>query len=280
MRIALHIVTLLVISSYATGVLAEDHATQVLLATVKIQHDASTATGFLIVPKSGVNAAARESLLVTANHVFDPIPGEVAPIILRLPQPDGTYQRRDLPVAIRANGKPLWTRHPQHDVAVVKVTLPPDDEAQPLPFDSLADEATLKQQRVRIGRRFLAFGYPARVEANPAGFPLARHASLASYPVTPIPPHPLLMLDMSAHGGDSGGPVMLETADSHREEAGTPILVGLVVGKVQQDERIQTLYEERTVHHPLDLSIAVQAHFIRETIGLWEKSVAPATNGN
>jgi hypothetical protein len=33
------------------------------------------------------------------------------------------------------------------------------------------------------------------------------------------------------------------------------------------------LYEERILHHPLDLSIAIQSHFIRETIDQWEQKV-------
>lgn len=255
---------------------AEDHATQILLATVKLQHSASAGTGFLIIPKTGVDRAQGECLLVTAAHVFDPSPDDAITVALRVPQTDGTYQRRDQSIPIRKDKKPLWIRHPQQDVAVLKIALPNGVEATPLPIDVLAEGPELRQRRVRIGARLMAFGYPARVEANPAGFPLARHASLATYPVVPPTAFPIIMIDMSAHGGDSGGPVMLETIDSRNEDAGLPVIMAMVIGKVQQDEKVVGLYEERLVHHPLDLSIAVQAQFLRETISLWEQSVAKA----
>ena len=253
---------------------AEDHATQILQATIKLQHSASAGTGFLIIPRSGVDRSQGECLLVTAAHVFDPCPDDSITIALRMPQADGSYVRNDKSVPIRKDKKPLWIRHPQQDVAVLKITLPTGVEANPLPVDVLAEGPELKQRRVRIGARLMAFGYPARVEANPAGFPLARHASLATYPVVPPTAFPIIMIDMSAHGGDSGGPVMLETIDSRNEDAGLPVIMAMVIGKVQQDERVVGIYEERIMHHPLDLSIAVQAQFLRETIGLWEQSVA------
>ena len=256
---------------------AEDHATQMLLATVKLQHSTSAGTGFLIIPKSGVDQTKRECLLVTAAHVLEPCPEDAITVALRVPQPDGSYQRRDVSVPIRRDNrekKPLWVRHPQYDVAVLRLQLPEGVEATPLPVDVLAEGPELKQRRVRIGARLLVFGYPARVEGSPAGFPLARHASLASYPVFPPTAFPVITLDMSAHGGDSGGPVMLETVDSRNEDAGPPVILAMVVGKIQQDERVVGLYEERILHHPLDLSIAVQAQFIKATVSLWEQAAA------
>jgi hypothetical protein len=256
---------------------AEDHATQILLATVKLQHSASAGTGFLIVPKTGVDRTKGECLLVSAAHVFEPCPEDSITVALRVPQPDGNYQRRDVSVPIRRDNRekrPLWVRHPQYDVAVLRMQLPEGVEATPLPVEVLAEGPELKQRRVRIGARLLVFGYPARVEGNPAGFPLARHASLASYPVVPPTAFPVITLDMSAHGGDSGGPVMLETVESRNEDAGPPVILAMVVGKIQQDEKVVGLYEERIMHHPLDLSIAVQAQFIKATVSLWEQVAA------
>ena len=83
----------------------------------------------------------------------------------------------------------------------------------------------------------------------------------------------MMMIDMAAHGGDSGGPVLLETPTSFDADAGLPIVVAMVTGKMQQDEKMTMLYEERTLHHPLDLSIAIQSHFVRETIDQWEQKV-------
>lgn len=251
----------------------EDHPTQVLQATAKIWHSASAATAFFVVPKTGVDPAARECLLVTAAHFIEPSPEPQIGLLLRVAQPDGSYQRRDHSIAIKRDNRPLWHRHPTQDIAVLKVTLPPGVELHPLPVDCLATTEMIRERRVRIGARLLTLGYPARVEANPAGFPLARHGTLASYPVSPPGAFPVMMIDMSAHGGDSGGPVVLETSSSFDPDAGLPIVVAMVTGKMQQDEKMTMLYEERTIHHPLDLSLAIQSHFLLETIDQWEQKV-------
>ena len=251
----------------------EDHPTQVLQATAKIWHSASAATAFFVIPRSGVDPAARECLLVTAAHFLEPSPEPQIGLLLRVEQPDGSYQRRDHSLLIKRDDRPLWHRHPTQDIAVLKVTLPPGVELTPLPVEVLATTEMVKERRVRLGARLLALGFPARVEANPAGFPIARHGTLATYPVTPPAAFPVMMIDMAAHGGDSGGPVLLETPKSFDADAGLPVVVAMVTGKMQQDEKMTMLYEERTLHHPLDLSIAIQSHFIRETIDQWEQKV-------
>ena len=67
---------------------------------------------------------------------------------------------------------------------------------------------------------------------------------------------------------------MLETVESRNEDAGPPVILAMVVGKIQQDEKVVGLYEERIMHHPLDLSIAVQAPIIKATVALWEQVAA------
>lgn len=250
---------------------SEDHPTQVLQATAKIWHSASTATAFFLIPKTGVDPAARECLLVTAAHFLEPSPEPQIGLLLRSPQPDGSYQRRELSIPIQRDNRPLWHRHPTQDIAVLRVTLPAGVELTPLPISVLATTETLRERRVRVGARLLSFGYPARVEANSAGFPIARHGTLATFPLSPPTAFPVCMIDMAAHGGDSGGPVLLETPTSLEADPGPPVLIAMVTGKMQQDEKMTMLYEERTLHHPLDLSLAIQAHFVRETIEQWEQ---------
>ena len=89
--------------------------------------DASTrkvGTGFLIsAPKPD---GTPRVVLVTAAHVFNVMPGSEARIGWRTPEADGAWKFTPGPLAIRdASGAPLWTQHPERDVAVMEITAPP-----------------------------------------------------------------------------------------------------------------------------------------------------------
>ena len=108
------------------------------------------------------------------------------------------------------------------------------------------------------------FGYPARLESNGAGFPIARNISIASFPLVPVERHRTFMADCSTFAGDSGGPVFV--ARTKGEEAGKPLVLGMVVAQYRNDEKVTMLHEERLMRHRLSLGKVVQAEFIRQTI--------------
>ncbi|MFO0871511.1 MAG: trypsin-like peptidase domain-containing protein [Pirellulales bacterium] len=287
-----------------------DPATRMVHATLKLFHPRSTATGFLVEWPASRKAGRGECALVTAHHVLDQTAGETLILVLRKREADGKYSRLDHTIPVRKQEKPLWARHPKHDVAVLPVTLPEGTAVTPLPYSVLVTEATLRRLTLPVGSRVLALSYPVRFEANGAGFPVARQAGLASFPLLPIEAHPHLLLDMNAFVGDSGGPVFAlwrdaapavapadkvsaidnRVAAANSEAAANlaaaegdappatdlPIVLGLVTGQVRNDEKVQTLFEERSVHHPLGLAVVVQAHWIRETIELANAAPAPA----
>ncbi len=108
--------------------------------------------------------------------------------------------------------------------------------------------------------------YPERFEANDAGFPVARNATIASYPLLPVARFDSFLTDFTAFGGDSGGPVFL-AADG--DEA--PPIIGISVSQFRHDEKLKMLNEERTVHHPLGIGKAMHAQFILDTIDRLKK---------
>lgn len=273
-----------------------DAPTRVVHATVKLFHPRSTATGFLVALPDSAEKQPGQCVVVTAKHVFEQATGETMILVLRKKEPDGAYSRRDHTITIRDKDKPLWAPHATADVAALKVTLPDNTSLVPLPYDSLADEAALRRAKLSVGGRLLTACYPARFEANSAGFPVTRNGGIASFPLWPVAKHPVFLLDVTAFAGDSGGPVYwvpttttmtLDASTSvNSSQAATsdpavaeknpvnsnrdhlPLVVGVVSGQVRNDEKIQTLYEERVAHYPLGISVVVHSQHAREAIEL------------
>jgi hypothetical protein len=220
----------------------------------------------------------RECVFVTAQHVLEQCLGANALLILRKRQANATYNRVEMPLKIREGQMPRWVRHPQHDIAALRVILPPDVATQPLPHATLADERALRKAGLHVGSRVITFGYPMRLEANNAGFPIVRQGGVASFPFVPVAQHPTMFLDMNAFAGDSGGPVIATPADralpvpANGNELEEPLVLGLITGQVRHDERVTGMMEERVTHYPLGVALLIQSQFIRETIALLANS--------
>lgn len=257
-----------------------DPATRVTLATVKLANERSMAAGFFVeLPAEMADKQKpRECVFVTAQHVLEQCLGANALLILRKRQPNATYNRVEMPLKIREGQTPRWVRHPQHDIAAMRVILPPDVATQPLPHATLADERALRKAGLHVGSRVITFGYPMRLEANNAGFPIVRQGGVASFPFVPVAQHPTMFLDMNAFAGDSGGPVIAAPADrasptpSNGDAPEEPLVLGLITGQVRHDERVNGMMEERVTHYPLGVALLIQSQFIRETIALLANS--------
>lgn len=242
----------------AIAIAAQDAPLVVMEATFKLYNKDSTATAFLLRPSDN-----EPMVLVTAAHVFKRMSGDEAILVLRQPKDDGSWERKDHRFAVRAQGKDLWTTHAKYDVAVMRLTLPENALVKPLPLSCLADEAALQKAKVQYGSVLRILGYPTRFEANSAGFPILRHGSIASHPLVPVGPHPTFLADFTTFSGDSGGPV-LHVGDA----TAAPLVLGIVLSQHRNDEKIVSMYEERTIHTPLMLSDILHATYIRETIAL------------
>lgn len=243
---------------------------ELLGATCKFSNPASTATGFLVSEAATRVEPAKSAILVTAAHVFEQATGETATLVARKAGPDESYVRLELPLALRAQGQPLWVKHPTADVAVLRVTLPDECVCRPVPLAWILGEGRPGENRFQAGASVRMLTYPAQLAANEAGFPILRSGVVASFPLRPLKHAPTFLVDSSAFGGDSGGPVFVPgggaAAGSPAGEQKDPLIVGLVSGQHRQTESVRTVYEERVIHHSLGLAIVVQGAHIRETI--------------
>lgn len=254
---------LMAFSSWGLSPLRADEPLEDLLsATFRIADKERSGTCFLV-QASGVDEKPPRIVLVTAAHVLEQADGE-GEWIARTEAPEGQVGRQVVKLKLREGDKPLWKRHPELDIAALKIDLPQRAAARPLLLEQIADEQRVKDRHVRVGQEAWIPCYPAKLEANDAGWPVLRRGSIASHPLVPAKSAKTMLLDYTAFGGDSGAPV----AVIHE---GRPLVVGLVLGMHRQSDRVVLPFEERTTHTPLGLSIVVQASFVRETISLLEE---------
>ena len=240
---------------------AENPVEKLLQATFRIADREHSGTCFLIAAKEVDPEKPRRVILATAAHVMEQMAGNDCELFLRTENEDQTFSRWSLTITIRNQGKPLWTRHPSIDIATIFVDLPENISASPIPIEQLADEIRVNDKTVRVGRETWIPCYPAKLEANEAGWPVLRKGSIASHPLTPVKTTKTILIDYRAFGGDSGAPVVMIFNDQI-------LVVGVVLGMHRQTDRSSLPFEEKTVHTPLGLSIVGQAAFLRETIDL------------
>ena len=240
--------------------LADDLSTEMMRATVKISHESSTATGFVL-----WRSDEKRPVLVTAAHVLETIPSDEAELIFREISRGGDYSRLPLKIAIRKEGQPLWIKHPSEDVAVLAVSPPPNADLPQVPTSLLANDDQLRQQEVHPGTNLAYLGYPHREESHPAGFPLLRDGPIASFPLLPTAKTRTFMLSANTFEGDSGGPVYLAKDDAAPLSG---LLVGLVSAQRFLDEEATLLYGTTKLRHRLGFAIVIHASVIQETIDL------------
>jgi hypothetical protein len=242
-----------------------DPLSGLLAATFKITNKEYSGTCFLLEPPPASHWSNGVVIVVTAAHALEQAPaGTECRIVMRerRADADGSFVRREVPLPIRSEGKPLWVKHPDEDVAAIKLTLPLGVACQPLRLDQLARVKDFTNGRIRLGRDTWAFCFPAQFEANEAGLPVLRHGSIASLPLPPSSSRTFLV-DCNTFGGDSGAPVLIVERGAV-QPAG--LIIGLVVGMQRETDTVSMPFEERTVHHPLGLAILAHSETIRQTV--------------
>jgi hypothetical protein len=232
-----------------------------LRGTFRLTKSLSSGTGFVVSLGDQDVAKGKKHVLVTAAHVFDDLKGADCTLVLRAPGKDNAIVRKEVSVPIRDGKKPLWVKHPDVDVAALALAVPEGVDVKPFRLEQIADEKWATGRKVRVGQDVCIPCFPAQVEANGAGWPILRKGSIATHPLTPLSSAKTMFIDYSHFGGDSGAPVV-------QYDGKEPIVVGLVIAMQRQTDKSSTPFEERTVHTPLGLAIAVQSPFIRETIEL------------
>lgn len=217
-------------------------------------------TGFLI--SAPTPDGTPRLVMITADHVFSTkMLGDQVQIGWRIQDPSGHWRYTPQTLRIRAEGKSLWTTHPQHDIAAIAVQAPPEIARAAIPLAWVADADTFDRQKVRPGDVMMTTGFPAGLSATPEGFPILRSGALGSWPVSPVASYPTFIIDAAIFPGNSGGPVFVA-------KAGAQFIAGVLAQDVAPEGR------------SLNLGIVVHAQFIRETIALMDgapvSSPAPA----
>jgi hypothetical protein len=239
----------------ALRVVAADFATEMMEATFKFGQD-NSGTCFLLRRDAPDTAV----YLVTVAHALNDNSAETAVIALRKLLPDGSYERHDYNVPLRRDGKPLWVRHPQQDVAVLRIHNPLPVPVAALSASSLADADQLKTSAVRLCSPLFVLGYPKGLEASDAGLPVARQGIVASSILPLSAKHPTFMANFQAFPGDSGAPVFMEGADHH------PLLLGLVVEQHYYTDTLKGAFQEHIIRNALGVANILQAQCVRETL--------------
>lgn len=260
-------VLITVVSSVLATAAWAEPAVEALRATVRLTDGQNGGTGFIVASdkKEGTN----QLLLVTAAHVLKKMSSPTCTLVLRACSEKGEFVRKEMPLTLRDGEKPRWVNHPEMDVAVMAVTLSKEIALQPFGAEQIATSAFAEDGRLHVGQDVFIPCFPAKTEANAAGWPILRKGMVATYPLHPLNKAKTFFVDYSHFGGDSGSPVV-GWIDKK------PIVVGLVISMQRQEDRVTTPFEEKTVYMPLGLAVTVQAPFIRETIALWSKqNVSP-----
>jgi S1-C subfamily serine protease len=257
-----------------------DLAVELIQATVQLEQPLgdgtrTVGTGFLI--SAPTPDGKPRTVLVTANHVFEKMPGATARIGYRFANADGSWSYSPANVKIRdGDGHELWTHHPNRDVAVIAIKAPPEFAKAALPQNYLAADDTFTKYEINAGDEMMALGFPRGLSANSAGFPILRSGRVASYPLAPAKAFPTFLLDFSVFPGNSGGPVFVSMGSKPAgvskasdatggEAAGEGFIAGLLTQQVE-------LNNER-----LEIGIVTHAKYIRETIALLQNPLAPST---
>lgn len=252
--------------------MAIDLSQQLIAATVQLEQPLgngtrTVGTGFLI-SSTGPDGAPR-TVLVTANHVFDKMPGQIAHIGYRVANADGSWTYSPQNLRIRdGQGHELWTHHPSRDVAAISVTAPEAFAKAAIPEDYLASDETFQKYQVGAGAELMALGFPRGLSANQAGFPILRSGRIASYPIAPARIFPTFLMDFAVFPGNSGGPVFMSEGNRHRADQPSQD-VEFIAGLLTQEVELNS---ER-----LGIGIVTQAKFIRETIDRVSDPAAPVT---
>jgi len=250
----------------ASAANAEHAPMDIMEATFKIANENSTATCFVIARPGPAETNRRELILVTAAHVLENMAGNECRIVLHEGRADGTFARSEVPLKIRSAGKPLWVRHPEVDVAAMKLELPDGRAIAALDVDQLAGEPDVGSGKLRSADEVWVLCFPAQLESSSAGFPVLRRGTVASFPLTPIDRNRTFLVDFTTFGGDSGAPVVVRDRNGPDAAVQRTSVVGLVIGMHRESTKSVSPIEERTVHRPLGLAIVVHAEFIRQTV--------------
>lgn len=247
---------------------AWDLSVGLINATVQIDQnngDATRRVGTAFLIEAPRPDGSPRTVLVTAHHVLDGMAAREARIGWRVEMPGGRWRFAPEPLRIRdEDGAPIWTKHPDRDIAVMEISAPPVFARAAIPLGWLASGADLDNWQVGPGDELLTLGYPRGYSSNTAGFPILRVGRIASWPLTPVESFPVFLLDFPVFPGNSGGPVFWTPAARKLPgtvQPGHPFIAGVLTSEV------------RPVNEPLGIGVVAHAVYVREAIALLDSAL-------
>jgi S1-C subfamily serine protease len=203
-------------------------------------------------------------VLVTAAHVLDDVQGPSASLLVRRKDSDGGFVPYLIPLVIRTtDGKNLYTKHIEADVAAMFVTMPNDLIVDIVSTTYLADDKTIQDLEIHPGDELMCVGFPYGLAVNDWGFPILRTGVISSYPLIPAKKVKFISFDFRVFGGNSGGPVYYRFSNRYYQGTThlgmiTQSIIGLVTEQVS----------DPTTKAAISLAHIVPAQFISETLGM------------
>jgi len=204
-----------------------------------------------------------KAVLITSSHLLDSLRSDRALLGLRDKRWDGTWEERPWWIDIRRDGKPLWLRHKDVDVAALCISLPRFADIPLRSMDFLADEGTFERYEIHPGDELMCLGYSSVNGVHGSGgFPILRGGKIASYPLLPVRRVPTFRYDVEIFKGYSGGPVYFSQVGrlydgvSHPEEH-----IQFIAGLLSRQ-----WFADKEETQPLKVAEVVHSHFIRETV--------------
>lgn len=211
-------------------------------------------------------------VMITAAHVLAGIQGDMAILYLRRKTNETDWILTPFPLAIRSNGRELWTKHPSADVAAMYIALPKETAIPLVPTTLLAGDKEISDYEIHAGDALNVLGYPFGIASNDAGFPVLRSGKIASYPLLPTAKTRTFLLDFAVFPGNSGGPVYF--SESTRTYQGLlhggnfNFIAGLVSEEKLQTEQLVGIFSAEMHQYQLGLAVIVHASLIRQTIDM------------
>lgn len=236
-------------------------------ATIQIDQnngDATRRVGTAFLIDASRPVGSPRTVLVTAHHVLEGMAASEARVGWRIEMPGGGWRFAPEPLRIRdESGAPIWTRHPERDIAVMEISAPPVFARAAIPLGWLAGRDDLDRWQVGPGDELLTLGYPRGYSSNTAGFPILRTGQIASWPLTPVERFPVFLIDFPVFPGNSGGPVFWTPAARKLPgtvQPGHPFIAGVLTSEV------------RPSGEPLGIGVVAHAVYVREAIALLDVS--------
>jgi Trypsin-like peptidase domain len=221
-------------------------------------------------------------VMVTAAHVLEQMQGDMAILQLRrkVDEKTNSWIRVPYPLQIRANGQPLWKKHPDADVAVMYISIPSATVVRNITPLMLADDSMLTEYDVKPGDELRCLGYPLGVVSNEAGFPVLRSGRIASYPLLPTDKTKTFLLDFRVFKGNSGGPVyFVERLRPIPTRLGGyqnfHFIMGLVSEETLFTEQSAGPYSQEIHQTQLGLAKVVHASLIKQAIEMLPAPTLP-----